>query len=133
MHGERKQTSHTTPQLAEGYEHFAKLLEQPKNEGLQRVHARYPTPRFVECDHHGSQSRLLYSVVNPSTTHNQVWRFGPLHDKLARTYFVTTPPPPLRTQESGGQYGGAAGEIVYTDDASFLTFREHLRKRAVQN
>eukprot|EP01063_Lacrimia_lanifica_P022865 TRINITY_DN30384_c0_g1_i1.p1 TRINITY_DN30384_c0_g1~~TRINITY_DN30384_c0_g1_i1.p1 ORF type:complete len:781 (+),score=230.01 TRINITY_DN30384_c0_g1_i1:112-2454(+) len=92
-----------------GYEHFAKLLSVPSISAKERVAARYPTPRFVESDHHSSQSRILYSVINPSTTHNQ------------------------STGKDGKTYGESQGEIVYTDDASLQTFWETLRKLAVQN
>ena len=30
---------------------------------------RFPVPRYIECDQHGSQARFLLSKVNPSTTH----------------------------------------------------------------
>lgn len=33
---------------------------------------RYPYPRFVDCNQHGSQARFLLSKVNPSSTHNQM-------------------------------------------------------------
>eukprot|EP01059_Diplonema_ambulator_P036019 TRINITY_DN8785_c0_g1_i1.p1 TRINITY_DN8785_c0_g1~~TRINITY_DN8785_c0_g1_i1.p1 ORF type:complete len:779 (+),score=229.87 TRINITY_DN8785_c0_g1_i1:61-2337(+) len=85
------------------YEYFKRLLEQPVEEAMKIVKARYPQPRFVECDHHGSQARLLYNVINPSKTH-----------------------------QDGDNYGGGGGEIVYTDDASLQTFLDHLKKLAVQ-
>ncbi|KAJ9470726.1 Protein transport protein SEC23 [Diplonema papillatum] len=86
------------------YEYFARLLQQPKEEAMKIVRERYPQPRFVECDHHGSQARLLYNVVNPSNTHNQ--------------------------KNEG--YGQQQGEIVYTDDASLQTFLERLKEVAIR-
>lgn len=93
-------------------EHFRQLLLRPKEQAMDVVRKRYPQPRFVECDHHGSQARLLYNVINPSVTHNQGGGAG---------------------GAPADQYGANQGEIVYTDDAPMATFMEHLKKLAVQN
>jgi protein transport protein SEC23 len=31
---------------------------------------RFPMPRFVECDQHGSQARFLTAPLDPAITHN---------------------------------------------------------------
>ena len=89
-------------QTKPGFEYFSDLLQQPKDHAHRIVKGRYPQPRFVECDHHTSQARLLYNVINPSVTHNE--------------------------EEKPAQ----AGKIVYTDDAPLHEFLEHLKKLAVQ-
>ncbi|KHO00897.1 Sec23/Sec24, trunk domain protein [Metarhizium album ARSEF 1941] len=85
----------------EGYENFAALLEQPKEDAKDLITDRFPLPRFVVCDAGGSQARFLLSKLNPSTTH-------------------TT-----------GPYGGgatASAQTIFTDDVSLQTFMDHLMK-----
>src|SRR5690606_25669513 len=103
----------------EGYENFAALLEQPKEDARVRwtlrsdmatangilkqdlITDRFPLPRFIVCDAGGSQARFLLSKLNPSTTH-------------------TT-----------GAYGGVGAQnaqTIFTDDVSLQTFMEHLMK-----
>ena len=103
----------------EGYENFAALLEQPKEDarvcwtlrsdmatanGILKqdlITDRFPLPRFIVCDAGGSQARFLLSKLNPSTTH-------------------TT-----------GAYGGVGAQnaqTIFTDDVSLQTFMEHLMK-----
>ncbi|KJZ76179.1 Protein transport protein SEC23 [Hirsutella minnesotensis 3608] len=88
----------------EGYENFAALLEQPKEDARDLITDRFPLPRFIVCDAGGSQARFLLSKLNPSTTH-------------------TT-----------GPYGGAgatSAQTIFTDDVSLQTFMDHLMKLAV--
>ena len=64
---------------------------------------RLPIPRFIDCDHGGSQARFLLAKVNPSTTHT-----------------------------SGGGYGQQAqGQMIATDDVNLQVFMDHLKKLAV--
>ncbi|EXV03601.1 SEC23/Sec24 family protein [Metarhizium robertsii] len=87
----------------EGYENFAALLEQPKEDARDLITDRFPLPRFVVCDAGGSQARFLLSKLNPSTTH-------------------TT-----------GPYGGggtSSAQTIFTDDVSLQTFMDHLMKLA---
>lgn len=60
---------------------------------------RFPIPRYIVCDQHGSQARFLLSKLNPSTTH-----------------------------VSGGMYGPPQGQAIFTDDVSLQVFMEHLKK-----
>ncbi|RCI13966.1 hypothetical protein L249_8072 [Ophiocordyceps polyrhachis-furcata BCC 54312] len=79
----------------EGYENFATLLEQPKEDARDLITDRFPLPRFIVCDAGGSQARFLLSKLNPSTTH-------------------TT-----------GPYGGAgatSAQTIFTDDTSRSSF-----------
>ncbi|PHH58817.1 hypothetical protein CDD81_4363 [Ophiocordyceps australis] len=88
----------------DGYENFATLLEQPKEDARDLITDRFPLPRFIVCDAGGSQARFLLSKLNPSTTH-------------------TT-----------GPYGGAgatSAQTIFTDDVSLQTFMDHLMKLAV--
>lgn len=60
---------------------------------------RFPIPRYIVCDQHGSQARFLLSKLNPSTTH-----------------------------VSGSMYGTPQGQAIFTDDVSLQVFMEHLKK-----
>ena len=55
------------------------------------------------CDQHGSQARFLLAIIDPDVTHHQAGA------------------------------GGAAGEVIFSDDVSLAVFMEHLRKLAVQS
>ncbi|KAK4645554.1 GTPase-activating protein S23 [Podospora pseudocomata] len=90
----------------EGYENFAALLEAPKEDARDLITDRFPLPRFIVCDHGGSQARFLLSKLNPSTTHTS----------------------------GAGAYGGVgaqSAQTIFTDDVSLQTFMEHLMKLAV--
>jgi protein transport protein SEC23 len=85
----------------EGYENFAGLLEQPKEDARDLITDRFPLPRFIVCDAGGSQARFLLSKLNPSTTHQT------------------------------GAYGGVGAQTaqtIFTDDVSLQTFMDHLMK-----
>ncbi|KAG6018142.1 GTPase-activating protein S23 [Claviceps lovelessii] len=88
----------------EGYENFAALLEQPKEDARDLITDRFPLPRFIVCDAGGSQARFLLSKLNPSTTHTT----GPY-----------------------GGAGAASAQTIFTDDVSLQTFMDHLMKLAV--
>ncbi|CAG8478725.1 3005_t:CDS:10 [Funneliformis mosseae] len=84
----------------EGYENFKELLELPKNDSEELLADRFPIPRYIVCDQHGSQARFLLSKLNPSTTH-----------------------------VSGGMYGAPQGQAIFTDDVSLQVFMEHLKNK----
>ncbi|CAG8496860.1 7983_t:CDS:2, partial [Cetraspora pellucida] len=81
-----------------GYENFKELLEAPKTDSEELLVDRFPVPRYIVCDQHGSQARFLLSKLNPSTTH-----------------------------VSGGMYGTPQGQAIFTDDVSLQVFMEHLK------
>ncbi|RIA99066.1 protein transporter SEC23 [Glomus cerebriforme] len=83
----------------EGYENFKELLEAPKADSEELLADRFPIPRYIVCDQHGSQARFLLSKLNPSTTH-----------------------------VSGSMYGTPQGQAIFTDDVSLQVFMEHLKK-----
>ncbi|KAF5618463.1 transporter SEC23 [Fusarium tjaetaba] len=87
----------------EGYENFAGLLEQPKEDARDLITDRFPLPRFIVCDAGGSQARFLLSKLNPSTTHTT----GPY-----------------------GGVGATTAQTIFTDDVSLQTFMDHLMKLA---
>ncbi|RMJ03416.1 Protein transport protein SEC23 [Fusarium euwallaceae] len=91
-------------QEQEGYENFAGLLEQPKEDARDLITDRFPLPRFIVCDAGGSQARFLLSKLNPSTTHTT----GPY-----------------------GGVGATTAQTIFTDDVSLQTFMDHLMKLAV--
>ncbi|KAI1414229.1 Sec23/Sec24 trunk domain-containing protein [Hypoxylon sp. FL1857] len=88
----------------EGYENFAALLEQPKEDARDLIADRFPLPRFIVCDAGGSQARFLLSKLNPSTTH---------------------------TSGAYGGVGAQTAQTIFTDDVSLQTFMDHLMKLAV--
>ncbi|CAD6500762.1 BgTH12-06469 [Blumeria graminis f. sp. triticale] len=88
----------------EGYENFAYLLEQPKEDARDLITDRFPLPRFIVCDAGGSQARFLLSKLNPSTTH---------------------------TTGAYGGVGAQTAQTIFTDDVSLQTFMDHLMKLAV--
>ena len=65
---------------------------------------RFPTPRYIICDHGGSQARFLLAKVNPSSNH-----------QVAPTWGSTA----------------GAGTAIATDDVSMQVFMDHLKKLAV--
>lgn len=106
FHGEtiaawRQQKYHEQPE----HENFRQLLQAPREDAQEILQARFPMPRYVDCDQGGSQARFLLCKVNPSQTHNNTFGYG---------------------QEG-------AGAPVLTDDVSLQVFMEHLKKLAVSS
>lgn len=93
----RKAEYHLQPEHAA----FAQLLTAPKGDADAIMSTRFPVPRLVDCDQHGSQARFLLAKLNPSATYNS------------------------------SQYAGAGGDVLFTDDVSLSVFTEHLKKLAV--
>lgn len=85
------------------YQAFAELLKAPQADGHAIVAERFPVPRLVDCDQHGSQARFLLAKLNPSATYNS----------------ATGAPP--------------GGEVILTDDVSLQVFIEHLQRLSVQS
>ncbi|CAH1448132.1 unnamed protein product [Lactuca virosa] len=52
------------------HEAFAQLLRAPISDAEAIVNERFPVPRFVICDQHGSQARFLLAKLNPSATYH---------------------------------------------------------------
>ncbi|XP_073013289.1 protein transport protein SEC23 E-like [Typha latifolia] len=82
---------------------FALLLQAPHDDAEMIVGGRFPVPRLVVCDQHGSQARFLLAKLNPSATYNSAHEVAP------------------------------GSDIIFTDDVSFQVFCEHLRRLAVQS
>ncbi|MFQ6659980.1 hypothetical protein Gotur_028656, partial [Gossypium turneri] len=49
---------------------FAQLLQAPQDDAQMIIRERFPVPRLVVCDQHGSQARFLLAKLNPSATYN---------------------------------------------------------------
>ncbi|KAJ1490827.1 protein transporter SEC23 [Baffinella frigidus] len=94
-------------QEQEEYASFKQMLAAPQDEAKDLMRDRFPYPRFVDCNQHGSQARFLLSKVNPSSTHNQQGGAGE--------------PPSLLLYNTN------------TDDVSFQTFMEYLQRLTVQS
>ncbi|KAH8481156.1 hypothetical protein H0E87_031196 [Populus deltoides] len=71
---------------------FAQLLQAPKDDAQAIIHERFPVPRLVVCDQHGSQARFLLAKLNPSATYNNA-------NEMA-----------------------AGSDIIFTDDVSLQVF-----------
>ncbi|KAF5464616.1 hypothetical protein F2P56_014682 [Juglans regia] len=62
----RKAGYHDQPE----HQAFAQLLQAPRDEADAIAKERFPVPRLVICDQHGSQARFLLAKLNPSATYN---------------------------------------------------------------
>ncbi|PSS10069.1 Protein transport protein [Actinidia chinensis var. chinensis] len=49
---------------------FAQFLQAPQDDANAIIKERFPVPRLVICDQHGSQARFLLAKLNPSATYN---------------------------------------------------------------
>ncbi|PSS24554.1 Protein transport protein [Actinidia chinensis var. chinensis] len=49
---------------------FSQLLQAPRDDANAITKERFPVPRLVICDQHGSQARFLLAKLNPSATYN---------------------------------------------------------------
>ncbi|KAI3983856.1 hypothetical protein MKX01_011564 [Papaver californicum] len=84
------------------HEVFAQLLKAPHDDADATIKERFPVPRLVVCDQHGSQARFLLAKLNPSATYNS--DANPLPGE----------------------------DVIFTDDVSFEVFLDHLQRLAVQ-
>ncbi|XP_054821521.1 protein transport protein SEC23 E-like [Prosopis cineraria] len=82
---------------------FAQLLQAPRDDAQLIIRDRFPVPRLVVCDQHGSQARFLLAKLNPSATYNNAHEMS------------------------------AGSDIIFTDDVSLQVFFEHLQRLAVQS
>ncbi|KAF2291658.1 hypothetical protein GH714_027935 [Hevea brasiliensis] len=62
----RKAGYHNQPE----HQAFAQLLQAPRDDVDAIIKERFPVPRLVICDQHGSQARFLLAKLNPSATYN---------------------------------------------------------------
>lgn len=62
----RKAGYHNQPE----HQAFAQLLQAPRDDADTIIKERFPVPRLVVCDQHGSQARFLLAKLNPSATYN---------------------------------------------------------------
>ncbi|KAA3454141.1 protein transport protein SEC23 [Gossypium australe] len=62
----RKAGYHDQPE----HQAFAQLLQAPRDDADAIVKERFPVPRLVICDQHGSQARFLLAKLNPSASCN---------------------------------------------------------------
>uniref|UniRef100_A0A7C9ANE5 Protein transport protein SEC23 n=3 Tax=Opuntia streptacantha TaxID=393608 RepID=A0A7C9ANE5_OPUST len=81
---------------------FSQLLQAPRDAAHAVIKGRFPVPRLVICDQHGSQARFLVAKLNPSTTYNSDAPLIP------------------------------CGDRIVTDDICYDVFLDHLQRLAVQ-
>ncbi|CAL9074355.1 unnamed protein product [Musa textilis] len=82
---------------------FAQLLQAPQDDAQMIIKNRFPVPRLVICDQHGSQARFLLAKLNPSATYNSAHEVAP------------------------------GSDVIFTNDVSLQIFCEHLQRLAVQS
>ncbi|KAL8486931.1 hypothetical protein ACS0TY_023574 [Phlomoides rotata] len=93
-----------------GYQHqpehkgFSLLLQAPHDDAQLIIRDRFPVPRLVVCDQHGSQARFLLAKLNPSATYN-----------------------------NANEMMNAGSDVIFTDDVSLQIFVQHLQRLAVQD
>ena len=56
------------------HENLRKLLEEPEVDAEALLVDRFPVPKLIKCDQHGSQARFLLARLNPSVTENTAFR-----------------------------------------------------------
>ncbi|BAT96971.1 Protein transport protein [Vigna angularis] len=62
----RKAGYHNEPE----HQAFAQFLRAPHDDADLIIKERFPVPRLVICDQHGSQARFLLAKLNPSATYS---------------------------------------------------------------
>lgn len=82
---------------------FALLLQAPQEDAQLIIRDRFPVPRLVVCDQHGSQARFLLAKLNPSATYN-----------------------------NANEMMNSGSDVIFTDDVSLQVFIDHLQRLAVQ-
>ncbi|KAI9083760.1 hypothetical protein K1719_034228 [Acacia pycnantha] len=82
---------------------FAQLLQAPRDDAQIIIRDRFPVPRLVVCDQHGSQAKFLLAKLNLLATYNSAHEMA------------------------------AGSDVIFTDDVSLQVFFEHLQKLAVQS
>ncbi|GER34123.1 protein transport protein sec23 [Striga asiatica] len=82
---------------------FAHLLRAPQDDAQLIIRDRFPVPRLVVCDQHGSQARFLLAKLNPSATYSNA------HEMM-----------------------NTGSDVIFTDDVSLQVFIDHLQRLAVQ-
>ncbi|KAL1535670.1 Protein transport protein S23 E [Salvia divinorum] len=85
------------------HEGFAMLLQAPQEDAQLIIRDRFPVPRLVVCDQHGSQARFLLAKLNPSATYSNA-------QEMMQT----------------------GSDVIFTDDVSLQVFIDHLQRLAVQ-
>ncbi|XP_042030278.1 protein transport protein SEC23-like [Salvia splendens] len=85
------------------HEAFAMLLQAPQEDAQLIIRDRFPVPRLVVCDQHGSQARFLLAKLNPSATYSSA-------QEMMQT----------------------GSDVIFTDDVSLQVFIDHLQRLAVQ-
>ncbi|KAL8134153.1 hypothetical protein AgCh_009281 [Apium graveolens] len=93
---------------------FAQLLQAPHNDAQQIIRDRFPVPRLVVYDQHGSQTRFLLAKLNLSATYNNASEMatdhpaynialvGTIQSHLFDTFFLVkadNPPGPSNEEE----------------------------------
>ncbi|MFQ6659979.1 hypothetical protein Gotur_028656 [Gossypium turneri] len=105
---------------------FAQLLQAPQDDAQMIIRERFPVPRLVVCDQHGSQ---VGSELNNAESHepNLQEKWGVM---IAR--FLLAKLNPSATYNNANEMA-AGSDVIFTDDVSLQVFFEHLQRLAVQS
>ncbi|MBA0858532.1 hypothetical protein Goshw_027675 [Gossypium schwendimanii] len=111
---------------------FAQLLQAPQDDAQMIIRERFPVPRLVVCDQHGSQ---VGSELNNAESHepNLQEKWGVMivaFPFYAR--FLLAKLNPSATYNNANEMA-AGSDVIFTDDVSLQVFFEHLQRLAVQS
>ncbi|KAL6009502.1 hypothetical protein ACLOJK_022731 [Asimina triloba] len=107
---------------------FAQLLQAPHDDTQMIINERFPVPRLVVCDQHGSQklrAENLNLILLAITDHQN------LHFVM-QARFLLAKLNPSTTYNSGHEVAPGT-DVIFTDDVSLQVFFEHLQRLAVQS
>ena len=105
------------------------------------VRERFPVPRLVVCDQHGSQVSNILTFVFVSSTlidlmvsyDSYTFNSTPFsHIQKLQARFLLAKLNPSATYNNANEMS-AGSDVIFTDDVSLQVFFEHLQKLAVQS
>lgn len=110
---------------------FTLLLEAPHEEAKLIIKDRFPVPRLVVCDQHGSQvSNLVMIVIKCPSLEFLIFNLTMMALRQAR--FLLAKLNPSATYNTVQDVADGS-DIIFTDDVSLQVFFEHLQRLAVQS
>ncbi|CAJ2664760.1 unnamed protein product [Trifolium pratense] len=131
----RKAGYHNEPE----HQAFAHLLRAPHDDSDLIMKERFPVPRLVVCDQHGSQVTFIYfefafcilfllKMTLSFFFLRHLICLAFMHNVQAR--FLLAKLNPSATYNTEASLPG--GDIIFTDDVSFEVFLDHLQRLVVQ-
>lgn len=101
------------------------------------ITGRFPVPRLVVCDQHGSQVLcfhllLLFLFLSALYVCTIICQVNALFGALMQARFLLAKLNPSATYTTSHEVAPGS-DIIFTDDVSFQVFSEHLQRLAVQS